>query len=286
MANPMDLLLRRLATIPTVGSKLGVFLRMDGPLAVVNVGDSVIAIPVSGFFPPIAGMSVQIEARNGRLILTGPSAPLPNVGVVSAGGSPKCTVIAGGTEYLLGYVSGYVPVVGDTVGIDWTKPWIQGKFSAVPVAAPPLENPAPAPTKFENLVVMSADSGSFIERWWTSDVYNGNSNTGAWFYGPRVADALRGATVTKIEIFLNPRQASGNAPQVGTHTFGDKPGGNVAVSGQIGLEPRSGWVQLPLGWAGVLQAGGGIGVTRSGYTIWRGLASDAMSGALRFSGAR
>jgi hypothetical protein len=265
MANPWDLVLNRLATIPTVGSKLGVFLRMDGPLAVVNLGDSVIAIPVSGFFPPIAGMSVQIEARNGRLIVTGPSAPLPSVGVVTAGGSPKCTVTAGGTEYLLGYVTGYTPVVGDTVGIDWTKPWIQGKFSAAPVAAPPLENPAPSPT---------------------TDVYNGNSNTGAWFYGSRVADALRGATVTKIEIFLNPRQASGNAPQVGTHASGSKPGGNLTVSGQIALEPRSGWVQLPIAWAAVLQAGGGIGVTKSGYTIWRGLASDAMSGALRFSGTR
>ena len=116
-------------------------------------------------------------------------------------------------------------------------------------------------------------------------MYNGDNNTGAWFYASRVADALRGASVTKGEIYLNPRQASGSSPQVGTHTDGAK-GGNVTVSNQVGLEPRSGWVEFPLSWLPALLAGGGIGVTRSGYTIWRGTGSDALSGALRFTGTR
>ena len=286
MASATEQILSKLATIPDVGSKLGTFIRMSGQLAVVNVGSSAITIPVSGFYPPIANMSVQLERRNGALIVTGPSQQLPALGVMTSAGTPKATVLAGGVEYTLGMRDTYTPTIGDDVEINWFSGLIQGKVKGLAVVVPPLENPPATSAPFENLLIQAADSGSYISRWWTNDVYNGDNNTGAWFYASRVADALRGATVSKIEIYLNPRQASGNSPQVGTHTSGSKPGGNVAVSNQVGLEPRTGWVQLPLSWAAVLQAGGGIGVTRSGYTIWRGTGSDALSGALRFSGTR
>ena len=286
MSTGDEIILARLATIPDVASKLGVFVRMSGQLAVVNVGNSIVSIPVSGFYPPIANMSVQIERRNGSLIVTGPSKQLPALGVMTSGGTPKATVLAGGKEYTLGMRDGYTPVIGDDVEINWFSGLIQGKVKGLTVVEAPIENRPAANEPFSNLLIPAEDSGSYISRWWSNDVYNGNSNTGAWFYGSRVADGLRGATIKKIEIFLNPRRASGNAPQVGTHTSGSKPGGNVTVSNQVGLEPRSGWVELPLSWAGVLQAGGGIGVTPSGYTIWRGTGSDALSGALRFSGTR
>ncbi|TFD27529.1 hypothetical protein [Cryobacterium cryoconiti] len=285
MASDTELILNKLATIPDVGSKLGVFVRMEGVLAVVNVGDRAVTLPCTGFYPPVEGMSVQLERRNGALIVTGPAAQLAPLGVIKAGGSPKCTVLVSGIEHMLGYRDGYVPAIGDDVEINWATGIIQGKVTSVPVTVMPTENQSAAPVAFGNLLVMAAQSGSFNGRWWTNDVYNGDNNTGAWFYSSRVADALRGATVTKVEIFLNPRQASGNSPQIGTHPSGSM-GGNVAVSGQIALEPRSGWVQIPLAWVAALMAGGGIGVTRSGYTIWRGTGSDALSGALRFTGTR
>jgi len=286
MSTGDELILARLATIPDVASKLGVFVRMSGRLAVVNVGDSSVSIPVSGFYPPIKGMSVQLERRNGSLIVTGPSKQLPALGVMTSSGTPKATVLAGGIEYTLGMRDTYAPTIGDDVEINWFSGLIQGKVKGLAVVEPPIENPPATSAPFSNLLIQAADSGSFISRWWTNDVYNGNSNVGAWFYGARVADGLRGATITKIEMYLNPRRASGNAPQVGTHTSGSKPGGNVSVSGQVALEPRTGWVELPLSWAAALKAGGGIGVTPSGYTIWRGTGSDALSGALRFSGTR
>lgn len=288
MAVDTELILNQLATIPDVGYKLGVFVRMEGVLAVVNVGDRAVAIPCTGFYPPVEGMTVQLERRNGALIVTGPATQLPPLGTITAGGSPKCSVDAGGVIYVLAYRDGYVPTVGDPVEINWATAVIQGKLSVAPVApvAPAPVNSGGQGGTFENLLVMAAGSGSFNGRWWTSDVYNGDNNTGAWFYESRVQDALRGTTPTKIEIFLNPRQASGSSPQVGLHTANSTPGGNVTVSSQIALEPRSGWVQLPTEWAMALRDGGGIGVTRSGYTVWRGLSSDAMSGALRFSGTR
>ena len=285
MASATEQIQAKLATIPDVGSKLGTFVRMSGMLAVVNVGLSSVTIPVSGFYPPIEGMSVQLERRNGALIVTGPSQQLPALGVMTSAGTPKATVLAGGVEYTLGMRDTYTPTIGDDVEINWFSGLIQGKVKGLTVALEPEENQPAPPSRFENLLIQAADSGSYISRWWTNDVYNGDNNTGAWFYGSRVADALRGASVTKAEIYLNPRQASGNSPQVGTHTSGSK-GGNVTVSNQVGLEPRSGWVQIPLSWVAALQAGGGIGVTRSGYTIWRGTGSDALSGALRFTGTR
>jgi hypothetical protein len=286
MVTANELIIAKLDTMPDVASKLGTFVRMEGVLAVVNIGERSVTIPCVGFYPPIANMSVQLERRNGALIVTGPSTQNPPLGVITAGGTPKATVVCGGVEYILGMRDEYVPVIGDDVEINWTTGLIQGKVKGLAVVAPPTENAPSAPVTFTDLVIMAADSGSYISRWWTSDVYNGNSNTGAWFYGSRVTDAIPGASITKIEIFLNPRQASGNAPQVGHHTSAAKPAGNVTVTGQIALASRSGWVTLPTDWAAGLQAGGGIGVTPSGYTIWRGLASDAMSGALRFSGTR
>jgi len=281
-----DLILNRLATIPDVGHKLGVFVGMSGVLAVVNVGDRSVTIPCSGFYPPVAGMSVQLERRNGSLIVTGPAVQLQPLGVITAGGTPKCVVMVGGVEYTLGYRVGYTPVIGDNVEINWTTGVVQGKVTALADVVTPASNPDVGPVAFSNLVVQAADSGSFISRWWTSDVYNGDSNRGAWFYGNRVRDALRGATLRKVEIFLPARLMSGYAPQVGLHGSASKPSGNVSVSSQIALEPRSGWVLLPLSFGVALQSGGGIGVTPSGYNIWRGKASDAYSGALRFSGTR
>ena len=287
MSADTRLILSKLATIPDVGHKLGVFVRMDGALAVVNVGDRSVTIPCSGFYPPVGGMSVQLERRNGSLIVTGPSAQLAPLGVITAGGSPKCTVIVGGVEYILGYRDGYVPVIGDDVEINWATAIIQGKVTALSITEAPTANNAEPIVAFNGLVVMAAGSGSYNGRWWTSDVYNGDNNVGAWFYESRVRDSLRGTTPTKIEIYLNPRLASGNSPQVGLHTAYATPGGTVTVASQIALEPRSGWVELPLSWALALRDGnGGIGVTPSGYTVWRGLSSDAMSGALRFNGTR
>jgi len=287
MATDTELILNRLAAIPDVGHKLGVFVRMDGVLAVVNVGDRAVTIPSTGFYPPVEGMTVQLERRNGALIVTGPASQLPPLGTITAGGSPKCSVDAGGIVYVLAYRDGYVPTIGDPVEINWATGVIQGKLSVAPVATPAIPNPGGQGGAFENLLVMASGSGSFNGRWWTSDVYNGDNNTGAWFYGPRIRDALRGTTPSKIEIFLNPRLASGNSPQVGLHSSASTPGGNVSVGSQTALEPRSGWVELPTWWALSLRDGdGGIGVTPSGYTVWRGLSADAMSGALRFSGRR
>ncbi|WP_022886354.1 hypothetical protein [Glaciibacter superstes] len=287
MASDTDLILNRLATIPDVGHKLGIFVRMDGALAVVNVGDRSVAIPCSGYYPPVVGMAVQLERRLGALIVTGPSAQLNPIGKIKAGGAPKCTVTVDGIDYVLGLRSSYTPVVGDDVEINWTTGIIQGKITATPVAPDTGQNPGGGGGPFSDLVVMAEGSGSYNGGWWTNDVYNGDNNVGAWFYGTRVADALRGTQPTSMEIFLNPRQASGNAPMIGWHGSSTFLGGAVSVAFEVPVEPRSGWVALPVDFAIRLRDfGGGIGVTPSGYTIWRGTQSDGLSGALRFAGTR
>ncbi len=287
MTSSTELILRELARIPDVGHQLAEFVAMTGVKAVVNIGDKSVTIPVSGWYPPVAGMIVQLERRNGELIVTGPATQNPPLGKVTGTGSPKVTVVAGGTSYLLYYRAGYTPAVGDDVEINWATGVVQGKVTGTPADPGPGQNPGGGGGPFSDLVVFADDSGSYNSRWWTNDVWNSDNNTGAWFHGGKLRSALKGADVTSIEIFLNPREASGYAPKVGLHNSNTKPGGNVGVHDQIDLEPREGWVRLPTWWGNWLRDNdGSIGTTRSGYTIWRGTASDRYSGALRFAGNR
>src|SRR5690606_12622329 len=88
-----------LARIPTVRSETGVFVSMDGPLAVVNMGGGTVTIPCVGFYPPAVGMVVQVEWRDGRPAVTGPASPLNPLGEVTGTGSGTVTVDVDGVSY-------------------------------------------------------------------------------------------------------------------------------------------------------------------------------------------
>lgn len=286
-SDPFDLILHKLAAVPDVDRSLGTFVKMTGAYATVNVGDKSVDIPCPGWYPPVANMAVQLERRNGQLVVTGPSATLNPIGTIAAGGSPKCTVTVDGQNYLLYYRTGYTPTIGDPVEINWATGVVQGKVTGTTADPPPAQNPGGGGGTFTDLVIFAADSGSYNGGWWTNDVINGDNNTSGWFYQAPLRDSLRGKNVGKIEIFLNPRETSGYAPQVGLHNSWGKPAGAPSVHDQIALEPRSGWVTLPAWWGNWLRDNdGGIGVTASGYTVWRGTASDRYSGALRFAGIK
>jgi len=286
-SDPFGLVLKRLAAMPDVDRMLGEFVAMSGVRATVNLGEKSVAIPCSGWYPPVPGMIVQVERRNGQLIVTGPATQNPPIGQVTAGGSPKCTVTAGGVSYLLNYRSGYVPTIGDDVEINWATGIVQGKITGSSSDPAPTQKPGGTGGAFSGLVVFAEDSGSYRGGWWTNDVYGSDNNVGAWFHGTRIQSALKGANVSKIEIYLNPRLAQYGPPSVGLHNSNAKPGGGVSVHDQIALEPRSDWVTLPASWGNYLRDNtGSIGVTPGGYTIWRGTASDRYSGALRFAGVR
>ena len=279
-----------LAAVPSIRSMTGVFVRMAGPLAVVNVGDSTITIPCIGFYPPAAGMVVQVEWRDGKPAVTGPARPLNPIGTITATGSPRATVSVDGESYLLYYRAGYTPGVGHTVEINWATGIIQGQVTGVDTPTAP-ETAPPKSSSFSGLKVKARESGRYQGSWWgDSDPWASNSNDGIWTYGNRIKDAIAGATISKIEIYLPLLSKLGNA-SIGTHPHSSIPGGapNISNLEALSSSERDGWVRLPLSFATYLAAGGrGLGVTAPGGGLnkWRGVDRDSDSGALRFAGTR
>ena len=293
MPSSADLIMARLNRVPDVARTVGIFTSFSGGLANVNIGDRSVALPCVGFTPPTEGMAVQLERRDGQLILTGPAAPLNSLGTLTATGSPLATVTIDSVAYLLPYLSSYTPVLNDKVVVDWTAGVIQGKVSTTPtsVAPPAVQNdPAPKPPLDPGTPVLAIDSGQFYipnGNWPTNGPRATDTSNGAWFYGSRVRDYLSGSSPTGIAIYLPLLQQLGIA-NIGVHAYGSKPRGWTGISLSTAMGARSGWVSLPVSFAEYLRDNvGGIAVTSgNGLNRWNGVQADAYSGALRFTGTR
>ncbi|GAA1147856.1 hypothetical protein GCM10009651_35740 [Microbacterium natoriense] len=284
-----DVLALQASQVTSSRSEAGVFVRMDGRFAVVNIGTSTVTIPCVGFYPPVVGMSVRVDWVNGSPAVTGPVKPLSPLGKITATGTPLATVTVDGVAYLLYYRFGYTPTVGDDVEVNWATGIIQGKVTGVSTPTSPGENPGGA-APFE-VVIRAANSGRYQSSWWGNDPWASNNNTGIWVYGNLVPEGVgASATLSTIDIYLPLVQQVGNC-SVGVHAYPAIPGGAPSVTSltPLALGGRAGWVRLPIGFGTYLQAGGrGIGVTApgGGYNIWRGTAADSLSGALRITGTR
>lgn len=286
----IDRIISELSRIPSVRSETAVFVRMDAGFAVVNIGESTIALPCQGWSPPIAGQVVQVEWRNGRGIVTGPASTQNPIGVITGTGSPRATVEVDGVEYLLYFRDGYTPVLGDDVTVNWSTGIIEGKITGVDSPDVPVEPGAPTPQAFSDLGVRAWKSGRFQSYWWGTDPWASNSNDGIWVYGERIRDALRGADVSRVFIYLPLLEQRGNC-SIGLHSHGDIPGGAPSIGSLVALSAggRGGWVELPAWWGNWLRDNlGGVGVTApgGGYNRWSGVNLQPLSGALSFSGTR
>jgi hypothetical protein len=265
---------QQLATIPTVQSKLGTFVQRDGFQAVVNLGDSTVTLPFVGMYLPPAGHPVQLEMRDGQLVVSGPARPLPGVGVITGTGTPLAEVTAWDVPYSLPYNPTYTPVLGDDVTISWTGDGgqIDGKRTAAPAVVVPETRPGGGSQLFHPAPFTAVGSGSFGSRWFTNDVYSSSNNTGAWFYANKVADTIPDhAEIVSARIYLPARQATGAAPNLQLHTSPTQPGGPVGFTGAAyPLPVRSGWVDIPLAFIDYLKANpGGIGMNHGGYNRHR-----------------
>ncbi|UCR89241.1 hypothetical protein [Mycetocola spongiae] len=278
------------AAIPEVDSFVAEYVRMQGSYALVNIGASTVPVRSVGFYPPVVGMIVQIQRVKGKLILAGPAVQLNPIGKIKSVGSPKAWVTVDGKDYFLGLRSGYTAVTGHVVEINWTSGIIQGQITAEQVVDPPPVAPPPV-TGFSGLLVQSEASGN----WWLSgaawnsnDPWASTSNIGAWFYGDRLINALAGARLTSAEVYL-PNNSPQGAISLGLHPHPSRPGGAPAVSALTALPALTGWVPLPPGFAEALQSGASRGIvvrSSTGFNKFRGVPSDALSGAMRFSGSR
>ncbi|RUQ06680.1 hypothetical protein D8M34_06575 [Microbacterium sp. HSID17254] len=286
----VEVIQRQLAGVTSARSETALFVKMDGPLAVVNIGAATIPVRCVGFYPPVAGMPVRVDWVNGVPSLTGPMRPLSPVGKITATGSPRATVTVDGVAYSLFYRSGYTPAVNDDVEINWATGIIQGKITGVTATEAPPESVA-VPETFE-FVVRAEDSGRFNSggRWGNSDPWASNSTRGLWTYGDRIKDALAGVvSVNFVDVFLPLVSELGNA-SIGVHEYGALPGFFPTIIDPLPLPlgTRAGWLRMP-NWGAFLalgQRGVGVLAPGGGQTIWNGIATDPMSGALRFNVTR
>ena len=285
-------LAKELAKAPTVSKMVGVFREQDGNFAVVDVNGSRIRIPMVGAVP-LPGLPVWVEAQNGRHVCTGVSAQISPYGTVLTSTSSLVKVTADSGQVLdLPYMAGLTLTAGNRVAIDTASYVVTGVLSSNPT--PPIDPGAGGggSTAFTGLLVQATDSGTTNGgAWWQSNVNSDSAAGGAWFYGGGIQAALVGVTAfTSIEVYLPLLYNRFSPPTLYLHTSANKPGSGLPTFGSSQVVPSpSGWVSLPAAWGPALRDGPvGIGFppTVGVMASWRGKASDALSGAIRFSGRR
>lgn len=284
-----DKLAQRLEAIPDIDfTIMGKFVRFDGVVAVVDVGAQRVTMPNVGMYFPIPGDDVRIIRVGKQTLLWGPAVARSPIGRVSGSGSPRCTVeypAGSGVSLLMGYPKNITPAVNDVVLIDWTSGGtIIDTITAAPVTVAP-DDPSGGAGQSGRQTFTAIDSGSFGSSWFTNAVFDSTSNSGAWFYGSKIADTIPdGASITSMSIYLPLQSGSGFAPNIRGHTSATRPGGNVAFTGgSHTLGAISGWVGIPTSLGDLLKAnafGLGFAANSGGYNIWSGVGSDGLSGAL------
>jgi hypothetical protein len=276
--------------------------RYADPL-VVNAGDTVVV-------DLMAGPTGQAEAVvSGKLT----AAPRPGTGTVTTVPPASATITVTGTDgtaYTAYFVSSYTPTVNDNVILAWNAatPTVTGKVGATPTPAPPPSPvaPPPPPSSTGTSTYAATDSGAWSSSYgwdnWAGgggNVFEGGSaygasNNGAWFYAGSPGE-LAGRTITRIRFNTGARRSVGSYNSAVTvnfyaHTSPNKPGGDVSRTvGPTGISIPPGFngtIDLPLSFAPVLQAGGGIAIAGEPYTGFNGRNTQPDSGLLTIDWSR
>lgn len=314
-----------LARIPRDGVRLlaGQVLAVDG--TGLGVTCNVAGVTITGVRPGNetvqAGDAVLILASGGVYYISEIIAPTnrPITGTVSAvpAGSASITVSTGAGSVVAGWLAQYTPVVGDSVWIAWlgSTPVVMGKqgnTAPLPPPTPPTPPPPPPPsttstTTTGTTTFTASSSGTYRDGEWMDDsITNGNvmqgdygygMNSGAWFYGGRIASSLSGAVVTAASIWLR-RTSGGVYAAQSVHlcrvTQDSQPGGALTVDTGNEYEGvslavgESGWYPIPVGLVQALvDSGGSVGVRPlNPYLRLYGVPNSGQAGALKITWSR
>ena len=297
----------------TVTTYRGTIVKVGGVLQ-VNVGGNIIPASWADPLVVVDGDPVLVEISSSRAgqatafvrdRITGQ--PRPGKGTVQTvpASSPTITVTGDdGKVYTATFVSSYTPTVGDPVLLSWNAamPSVSGKITTT-AAPPPPPPPVPPPPTAANMGSTPYPATASDTYWpnggwgsWAgggSRVYQGNYGTGqvygAWFYSGSPAQQA-GKTITRIRFVLGARYGVGqnSSPvmlHLYAHTSANRPGGDVSRTVgpfDVLVQPGQGLTQydLPLSFASVLQAGGGIAIAGDPYAGFLGVSQQPESGLL------
>jgi len=269
---------------------LATFVSIDGSTAWCDVasGGQSGRVPtrVTTSYRPEVNEQVFVAAIDGKFFLLGPSVPKPAQGTVSAVGSNTVTVTTDAGDVTATVGVGMTLSAGQVVKLFWSDgAHVLAALTAAPTPVTPP--PAPDPGVSRHVDTFNAvDAGSYSGgRWWQAQPWASDTTLGGWFYGSKIRDTLKDATVQKIEMFASVASRYGNVPNIGYHPHAGKPGGGPSITGARGIDVADGrWITLPLSFGQFLATNvGGIGLAHGGFNKFRSLAQDAQSGALRIT---
>lgn len=288
MIDTSDQILALLAKKSQVTTLVGKFVSGSTAGCVVDVGGGRISAQFGTSFLPDINESVWVWFIDGNPFMMGPSVPKPGVGTVVSIAAGLVTLTTAFGPFTLPYDSRLTPTAGQVMKLTWQG----GGFAIAVLSAVPVDPTAPgapatgATTHVDTFTAIDAGSRQ-SSGWWTSKVYASDSNLSAWFYGSKIADTLSASAVpTKIEIYITADQIQGGSPNFALHPHQTRPAGNPTLTSSTAVAVAPGWVTLPSGFATALKTGGGsagIGLNHGGYNIFKSLAQDGQSGALRIT---
>jgi hypothetical protein len=275
---------KKLADTPKTRILVGTYVSTDGVRATVDVGGGRIPADFCGYEPEV-NESVRILFLDGTATLLGPSKLRPGRGTITD--APAANLVPVSTDagdFDLPYAAGLSLSAGQVVKLGG---WNDGGFVFAVMSTSPTPGDAPPPPGGgggdETKIFTAVDAGSYRGGWWTAQVYASDTNTGAFFYGTKIADTIPdGAVIVSIEMYCSISMLDFQAPNIGVHSSASKPSGNVSIAFSAPVNIFNGWVTLPTSHGDYLKANyGGIGIDGGGYSILNSLAGDPQSGALR-----
>lgn len=275
--------------IPYVGRYVGI----EGMQALVDLGGQRFPTPFMSALVPEINEAVHVWSIDGSLFMLGPTAPKPGVGVVATVAGDYVNVTTDFGTFTMPYgPPSEPPTSGDAVSINWsgTPSCMKLSTSPDPVEPPPAPDPGGGvqtrAAEFRATFAGSTDRDK--KRYWTDQVYASSTTYGVFTYGGAIKDTIpASAQFVSLEVFVAYQKRDGGAPRWVLHNqYGLD--GVPAVSAFTEWAPPGGWQTPPNAeqWFNELKQGGawaGVGFDRGGWNIFKSLAQEGQSGALRIT---
>lgn len=292
LSSDVTTILEKIAAKSRVTPLRGTFVSYDATGVVVDVGDGRLAAALGSGYLPETGESVLVWFIDGIPYVMGPATPRPHIGTVASVASGRVTMnTSAGTVGPIPYM-GSAPGVGATMRILWHGGGVAFSATSASGGDTPV-NPGGggATTHVDTFTAVEAGTwntggGDSASSYFNSEVWASNTTIGFWFYGTKIPDTIPGsATIQRVQLYISARQIYGGAPVFTTHDNPGGPGDSLAGGTAVGVSNFA-WVDLPVAMGNALRRGGGafgIGTRHGGYNIFKSLAADGQSGALRIT---
>lgn len=270
----------------------GTFVSYDATGVVVDVGDGRMSAALGSGYLPDKGELVLVWFVDGIPYVMGPAAPRPHTGTVTAVGSGLATFntpvgVVGPIPY-----NGSAPSVGQVMRLFWHGgPLAIPATPATGTADPTAPGGGGVTSHVDTFTAVAAGTwntggGDSATSYFNSEVWASNTTIGFWFYGTKIPDTIPGgAVIQRVQLYIAARQIQGSQPVFTTHDNPNPPGDSLAGGTAVGVANYT-WVDLPVAMGNALKRGGGsygVGTRHGGYNIFKSLAADGQSGALRIT---